>query len=206
MDPGERHGRHRHARLGLLGSAPSDINNSGQVVGYGEIGGDALAFFWSPSTGMVELGTLASGETEANAINELGQVVGYSFVGGDFHGFVWTAEDGMIDLGVEEADDINDSGQIVGGVPSTGARHAALLQPGGADNDGDGIDASIEDAGPNAGDGNVDGVLDSLADQRRVIAGCDRGGIHHHRLAERNVARRRAFAAPPPWTRHPRQV
>ena len=41
-------------------------------------------------------------------------------------------------------------------------RHAVLLQPGGADNDGDGIDESIEDAGPNAGDGNADGVLDSL--------------------------------------------
>lgn len=95
--------------------AAQDINNSGQIVGYDW--NDSLldsAFIWDGNN-IQELGTLGGDESYAYAINELGQVVGKAQdANGDMGAFLW--ENGvMTDLGITGyANDINESGQIVG--------------------------------------------------------------------------------------------
>jgi len=100
---------------------------------------------------MLDLGTLGGKSSNAYGMNDFGQVVGQSEtrrVGhqpGRFHAFLWTpfASDGvtgnrqMKDLGTlggEEslANDINQLGQVVGGVQTAeGESHAALWSPNG---------------------------------------------------------------------------
>jgi len=106
------------------------INNHGQVVGEGNValGGVVHAFLWDQATGMRDIGeTLGSNRSIANGINDLGQIVGYNVVdlgGGSstLHAFKWDATNGTKDLGAGMANDINNSGQIVG----QQASHAAL--------------------------------------------------------------------------------
>jgi probable HAF family extracellular repeat protein len=93
-----------------------DINNSGQVVGYGGIASfnSTDAFIWDSTIGITVLG-----DGGANAINESGQAVG-DLDGG--HSFIWDATNGVVDLGVlglgdddmVSAQDINNQGQVVG--------------------------------------------------------------------------------------------
>jgi len=71
--------------LGTLGGTISyalGINNSGQVVGYSCMAGNAVyqAFLYSGGT-MTNLGTLGGNYSWANAINNNGQVVGWSYTG-----------------------------------------------------------------------------------------------------------------------------
>jgi probable HAF family extracellular repeat protein len=80
-----------------------------------------FAFSWTPSGGIVDLGTLGGTSSVARAVNESGQVVGYSDITGNTgtHAFSWTAAGGMIDLGAPAgtgtfAADVSDSGQVVG--------------------------------------------------------------------------------------------
>jgi probable HAF family extracellular repeat protein len=114
----------RMTDLGLLEPGPggwtqaTDINNNGDVVGCGELNGTTRAVLWRRGE-TIELGSLGSGYSCANAINDRGQVVGNSSTSnGDLHAFVW--ENGtMRDLGVAGgtvvAEDINNEGQILGG-------------------------------------------------------------------------------------------
>jgi probable HAF family extracellular repeat protein len=50
------------------------------------------AFFWTPATGRIELGTLGGTYSQAEALNNAGEVVGVSAIAGDntSHGFLWT--------------------------------------------------------------------------------------------------------------------
>ena len=133
---------------GTYWNTPMDINNLGDVAGFGDLPGDGPtfaqsnfhAFFWSErpyncngrriSGGTCDLGTLdGKSRTEALGVNDRDQVVGVSFSG---HAFLW--QDGqMSDLNnlvvpgttlvLTDAQEINDRGEITGQAtdPSTGA-------------------------------------------------------------------------------------
>jgi probable HAF family extracellular repeat protein len=100
---------------GGTGSGALDINDRGQVVGYG----GSHAFLWEDGQ-MTDLGTLGGYSSIAYGINSRGQVAGYSSTAsGGEHAFLW--EDGeMTDLGtmragyISVAYGINRLGQVVG--------------------------------------------------------------------------------------------
>jgi probable HAF family extracellular repeat protein len=115
--------------LGVLGEPyvntfAVDVNAGGEVVGTATTAGSSdlqRGFFWSQATGMIDLGTVASDTiVEPDAINAAGQVAGTSWAsGGQSHAFSWTRSSGTIDIGSlggtgVRANDLNDSGQIVG--------------------------------------------------------------------------------------------
>lgn len=123
-----------------------DINDTGHVVGMAYLSGAASppqhAFKWDGSS-LQDLGVLAGGiRSTGFGINSAGVVVGFSEVtGGAPHAFV---HDGTLrDLNtagvvtnlpvgwvLQQADKINDSGQIVGyGTNGSGDLHAFLLTP-----------------------------------------------------------------------------
>src|SRR5262245_45867371 len=113
-----------------------DLNEAGQVVGYGDVSDRFHAFLWDNGT-MLDLGTLGGSNSNALGINDRGQVVGYADVPGDAahdaflitpQGGVWFRDsdldgrnDLMLDLGrlpgagFSEATDVNNVGQVVGG-------------------------------------------------------------------------------------------
>jgi probable HAF family extracellular repeat protein len=116
---------------GVAWNTPTAINNHGVIVGFSDLPGDSAAnpnyhaFLWTKSAGMTDLGTL-SGDSFSIAwgINEQGQVVGQSInANGSSRAFVW--QDGVMtdlntlvaqgSLSLVYANDINDSGEIVGG-------------------------------------------------------------------------------------------
>jgi probable HAF family extracellular repeat protein len=104
--------------LGTLGGSWSvalDINEVGQVIGDTGGAGRSYNFFWDRGV-MVDIGTLGSVyRGEIHALNNRGQVVGYTH-DADLNrpAFVWD-KGVMTDLGVMgAADDINNSGQVVG--------------------------------------------------------------------------------------------
>ena len=79
------------------------ISADGQViVGEEQIGGPYLAFRWTASTGMVDLGDLGGGLSRADATNRDGSVVvGHSLTSGSTgsaQAFIWTAKCGIQDL------------------------------------------------------------------------------------------------------------
>ena len=57
------------------------------------------AFSWTRSGGMVDLGTLGGGESQADAVDTSGQVVGWAETNGYKHAFSWTQAGGMADIG-----------------------------------------------------------------------------------------------------------
>jgi probable HAF family extracellular repeat protein len=97
-------------------SIAMDINNAGMVAAWGGDIGASHSFTYDANSGTVtDLGVLPGyTESYAHAINELGQVAGCcTKSGSESHAFLF---DGALkDLGpATSANDINDSGQVVG--------------------------------------------------------------------------------------------
>ena len=104
------------------------VNDNGHVVGdnrFAPVIFEAHAFLWTPTGGMVDLGTLGGNRSSSSArdINEHGQIVGETTTTNPSfadRAFVWTAAQGMIELPplpgytISRAFAINNSGQIVG--------------------------------------------------------------------------------------------
>src|SRR5205809_7797225 len=97
------------------------VSDYGDVVGWIEPAiAESHAFTWTPTGGMIDLGTLGGSASQAVAVNASGQVVGASYTAGDSatRASSWTAAAGMIDLGTvggspSSADAANASGQRV---------------------------------------------------------------------------------------------
>ncbi|MCX5675447.1 MAG: PEP-CTERM sorting domain-containing protein [Planctomycetota bacterium] len=128
---------------GGLGPYPeaTDINDSGQVVGYALPPPGEHAFLWKNGV-VTDLGALPGGnQSYAFAINNAGQVVGYSWAyDGPHHAFLW--EDGLMSpLALLPggqgtiAHDVNNLGQIVGADMS----HLAVLWEDGVISDLNGL-------------------------------------------------------------------
>jgi probable HAF family extracellular repeat protein len=115
-----------------------DINDAGQVVGFGRTSdGLERACLWNGPS-ILNLGSLGATASRAHAINNLGQAVGSIWDEGDYRAFVYT--DGQMynlndlippNLGwsLEEAYDINDHGQIIGWGSVNGHYRSFLLTP-----------------------------------------------------------------------------
>lgn len=82
---------------------PNGIADGGRVVGSFYVAPQPAgthAFYWSPTVGWADLGTLPGDDaSEAFAINSRGEVVGTSLRAGSSRAFLWTRQAGMIDLG-----------------------------------------------------------------------------------------------------------
>jgi probable HAF family extracellular repeat protein len=117
------------------------INDAGKVAGFADLPGSEIhhAFLWRKGT-MHDLGTLGA-NSAAFAVNSQDQVVGRSRVDDStIDAFVWSKRTGMIDLNtvlsatsdlqLEEADNINDQGEIFGlGFLPNGDERAFVLIP-----------------------------------------------------------------------------
>ena len=117
--------------LGLLPGGTftfaTDINNNGEVVGWGDVpGGYIHSFTWQPgSGGLVDIGAPPiqsfPAAAVARSVNRKGKIVGNAFFESfnAGHAFLWT-KDVFEDLGVLPGDtssyatDINDLGKVVG--------------------------------------------------------------------------------------------
>ncbi len=139
--------------MGNLGgkawNTPSSMNSKGEVVGFGNPSGgqdapfNAIAFYWSKSTGMLNLGTLDPFPNSiAYAINNQGLIVGQALnlSTGASHAFIY--QDGIMtdlnslmighnSLTLLYANDVDDSGVIVGGASNatTGVTSAFVAVP-----------------------------------------------------------------------------
>lgn len=125
------------AELDEPGSAATDVNDHGTVVGYASsASGPTRAYIWSSDTGVRYLGRFPGEDSthisHAYAVNNSNQVVGYR----GRHAFFWQFETGMLRLEnmpghtYSYAYGINDDGWVVGGA---GARphelHATAWSP-----------------------------------------------------------------------------
>ena len=133
---------------GMAWNTPAGMNNKGEVVGFANPSGDQnagfnpIAFYWSMSTGIKNLGALAQDTNSiAYAINKHGLIVGQSFGGPNgSHAFI-DQDDVMTDLNslmighssytLVYANDVNDDGVIVGGAfnAKTGESPAFVAVP-----------------------------------------------------------------------------
>ena len=87
--------------LGGVYASASDLNNSGQVVGFSTTAGDETnhAFLWHHGE-IQDLGTMGGTQSAANAINEDGEIVGEAYpIGDHIHAFLWK-RGVMTDLGI----------------------------------------------------------------------------------------------------------
>jgi probable HAF family extracellular repeat protein len=119
-----------------LGMLASDLNNRGEVVGWGSTDElDERALLWRDGTVEVLDNLPGLRSSRAISLNDFGQVVGFSFDGGPQHAFLW--KDGqtrplrhLYDDADEtsEVHDINNWGQIVGQETHLGVPIAILWQ------------------------------------------------------------------------------
>ncbi len=108
------------------------INNNGEITGYSA--GDPLpyprSFRWTLSSGMEDLGGLASGAdaiSYGRAINDDGLIAGSSLTPAyDYHAFAWTRSTGMIDI-----DTLGNDYSDVVGVSARGQVGGNFFVPGG---------------------------------------------------------------------------
>ncbi len=103
-----------------------DINNDGLVVGRSDVSGQYVAFSWNQQNGIKNLGSLPGHVgSSAGAVNNLGQIVGTSstlnldsdvflYTDGTMYNLKSIAVNGNQWVRLTSANDINDSGQIVG--------------------------------------------------------------------------------------------
>jgi probable HAF family extracellular repeat protein len=134
---------------GMAWNTPASMNSKGEVVGFGNPSGDqnapfdAMAFYWSQSTGMQPLGTLPLfANSIAYAINNHGLIVGQALNGPSplSHAFIY--QDGIMtdlnslmighnSLTLLYANDVDDSGVIAGGAydAKTGVTSAYVAIP-----------------------------------------------------------------------------
>ena len=113
------------APAGATSVFPTDLNDSGVIVGVASMSSGRRAIRWKPSTAgyIVELLPLLPGETAsyARGINNLGQIVGAraGILGTPFgFGWVYTDAGGLVDLNARYGwfatpNDINDNGVIL---------------------------------------------------------------------------------------------
>jgi probable HAF family extracellular repeat protein len=122
--------------LGTLGGAASEafgINAGGQVVGKAQRdNGEEHAFLKNPGQDMQDLGTLGGTFSDASGINVSGQVVGNSDTGtGQWLAFIKEPGEDMEPIigwtTMNWALDINDAGQVVGGMLMGGIHVLAFI-------------------------------------------------------------------------------
>lgn len=90
------------------------------------------AFLWTPTKGMLDLGTFNGASLEPVGVNNAGQVIAFSNLGKSARGNFWSAMDGWIDLGGTSGPPaypyaINNAGQVVGSASTTPDRSYAFL-------------------------------------------------------------------------------
>ena len=106
--------------FGGANSAPTDLNDAGQVVGQADdANGNPRAFLWTESAGLRDLGTLGGPTATANAINASGVVVGTADTpDGATEAFLWRDGDlrslGTLGGRSSAASAINASGLVAG--------------------------------------------------------------------------------------------
>ena len=138
-------------------STAMDINNHGLITGSARFGSVAMnAYVRSPTAGVLNLGTLGSGESSGVAINDHGQITGSSNTRtltayGPQHAFLYTPGTGMVDLGalggyLSSGVAINNAGQVTGNWNA--ADPTEVFDPeGGAATDGLQINAFVYTSG-----------------------------------------------------------
>ncbi len=123
--------------LGVLAggswSSAYGINNSGTVVGYGNLAsGNFGAFVWTSQSGLNQLGTFGGADSYATGINNSGEMIGYASLNSGYEHAFSALGAAMTDLGTlggsSFAYGINDSGEIVGySWPTSGDNPHAFL-------------------------------------------------------------------------------
>jgi len=111
---------------------PDYVNSHGDLAGpYFNEDGSAGTFFWSRTTGLIDIGTLGGTEIYPTALSETGTVVGFGTTAtGEAHAFVWSGPGTLTDLGTlggdfSFANAVNSSGLVVGySKTASGPEHA----------------------------------------------------------------------------------
>ena len=119
---------HEELLGGVMGITEAlDINNHGQVVGYGPADGTVKPFLWIQAGGFEFLPTIPGAslmDTRFKAINDHGVAVGAALTGSGWRAVIWDAENGTRDLNdladvpadfvIDNAFAINENGWIIG--------------------------------------------------------------------------------------------